>query len=201
MKGIVFDFGGVITQPQDKELFDFLESRLGWTYEMVRAGWKKHRRLMDADLISIEELYLRMAEDLQQPLSHELATEIGRIDYDSWAYPNHETIAWMEALAKEGYRIGILTNMPSNYLPWYNRSAATAREIAFAEVISGFEHLAKPQPEIYQLMAERMQLPPEDLFFFDDLQANVDGAIACGWHGAQFTTVAAAQIALREAGF
>lgn len=201
MKGIVFDFGGVITQPQDKELFDVLEKRLGWTYEMVREGWKKHRRLMDADLISIEELYLRMAKDLQQPLSYELAVEIGRIDYDSWAHPNVETIAWMEALAKAGYRIGILTNMPSNYLPWFNRSAAAARAIAFAEVISGFEHLAKPQPEIYHLMAERMQLESKDLFFFDDTQANVDGAIACGWHAAHFTTVAAAQASLREAGF
>lgn len=201
MKGIVFDFGGVITFAQGEELFGYLERHLGWSYETVCAGWAKYRRLMDADLISIEELYLKMAADLNQPLSMDEAIAIGRMDYDSWAHANPETIAWMEELVKQGYRIGILTNMPSNYEPWFNRCAAKARALAFAEVISGYEHLAKPQPEIYQLMAARMQLEPKDLFFFDDAQANVDGAIACGWQAAQFTTVQAAREALAKCEF
>lgn len=193
MKGIVFDFGGVITLAQDGSLYRYLEERLGWSYEMVRAGWKKYRRLMDADKISIEELYLRMASDLNQPLSMEEAIEIGQRDYDSWAYGNPETIAWMKDLSKQGYRVGILTNMPSNYVPWFNRAAAEARAIAHAEVISGFEHLAKPQPEIYRLMEQRMGLAPENLFFFDDILENVEGAKNCGWKGALFTTVDAAK--------
>lgn len=201
MKGIVFDFGGVITQPQDRALFQFLEAHLGWDEATVRKGWAKYRRLMDADLITIEALYLKMAVDLQQPLSMELAKTIRALDYDSWAHANPETIAWMAELSNRGYRIGILTNMPSDYLPWFNRSAAEARALAFAEVISGFEHLAKPQPEIYHLMAKRMDLPPEALFFFDDAQANVDGAKACGWHAARFTTVEAAKKDLEISGF
>lgn len=201
MKGIVFDFGGVITMTQDNTLYRYLEEHLGWTYEMVRAGWKKYRRLMDADKISIEELYLRMAADLNQPLAMDEAIKIGRLDYDSWAHCNPETIAWMEALAKEGYRIGILTNMPSNYIPWFNRSAGIARTIAYAEVVSGFEHLAKPQPEIYRLMEQRMKLSPEALFFFDDSLENVEGARACGWKSEVFTTVCNAKEALKRHNF
>lgn len=201
MKGIVFDFGGVITLPQDETFYARVEARFGWTRAAVRAGWKKFRRLMDADIISIEELYLRMAAEEDRELSPAEAEEIGRWDYDSWAIPNPQTIEWIKTLKQQGYKVGILTNMPSNFVPWFERCAGEARRIVDAELISGTVHLAKPAPEIYRLMEERMALPPEDLLFFDDLVENVQGAVACGWHGAVFTTVEAAQQALIEHGF
>lgn len=200
-KGVVFDFGGVITCAQDGSLFRYLEEGWGWTEDIVRAGWRRHRRLMDADKISIEELYLRIAAEEGISLSMEEAIEIGRRDYDSWANGNPAMIEWMETLAQQGYRIGILTNMPSNYIPWFNRAAGRARAIAYAEVISGCEHLAKPQPEIYRLMETRMGLPPEALFFFDDTQENVDAARACGWYSALFRTLKDAQDELKNACF
>ncbi len=42
--------------------------------------------------------------------------------------------------------------------------------------------LAKPDPAIYALAARRLGVQPGEIVFLDDVQANVDGATAAGWH-------------------
>ena len=47
-------------------------------------------------------------------------------------------------------------------------------------VISGEVGLYKPQPEIFELGAERIGLAPQDCVFVDDLAENCEGAEAVG---------------------
>lgn len=54
-------------------------------------------------------------------------------------------------------------------------------------VVSGEVGLAKPDPAIYQLVAERAGMPLDRLAFIDDSIANVAAAAALGMHAIQFT--------------
>lgn len=54
-------------------------------------------------------------------------------------------------------------------------------------VVSGAVGLAKPDPAIYQLVAERSGTPLDRLAFIDDSIANVAAAAALGMHAIQFT--------------
>ncbi|MEU6134459.1 HAD-IA family hydrolase [Nocardioides sp. NPDC047086] len=54
-------------------------------------------------------------------------------------------------------------------------------------VVSGEVRLAKPDPAIYQLVAERAGMPLDRLAFIDDSVANVAAAAALGMHAIQFT--------------
>ncbi|MEU0315078.1 HAD-IA family hydrolase [Nocardioides sp. NPDC006273] len=54
-------------------------------------------------------------------------------------------------------------------------------------VVSGQERLAKPDPAIYRLVAERAGIPLERLVFIDDSVANVAAATAVGMQAFQFT--------------
>ncbi len=193
ISGIVFDFGGVISAPPDGTFYTEAEKLTGWDKETILAGWRRHRTLMDADEISAVELYRRIATDLGANFSDEVYEKLKALDYDSWVIPNPETLAWAKKLKAQGYKVGILTNMPTDFVPWFQRCAGAFRALADAELISGEVHLVKPQAEIYALMAERMALPAEELLFFDDTLANVEGARACGWSAHRFTTVAEAQ--------
>ena len=88
----------------------------------------------------------------------------------------------MRRLKADGRKLGILTNMsPDFYERLFVPRAAAYRALVDAEVVSGLEHLYKPQRAIYDLMAQRLALPPERLLFFDDTPANVEAARACGW--------------------
>lgn len=198
IRGIVFDFGGVISSPKLEAFFAQVEQLTGWTQEMVWDGWMRHRAGLDKDFILAEELYRRIAADFGEELPVEKLREIGRLDYEAWSPPNPETYAWAQELKAAGYKIGILTNMPTEFIPWFDRCAAPFRALADAEVVSGEEHLAKPDPEIYAIMAQRMALPPAQLFFLDDSAKNVEAAINSGWHAHQFTTVQKAREALTQ---
>ncbi|WGX95590.1 HAD family phosphatase [Nocardioides sp. L-11A] len=54
-------------------------------------------------------------------------------------------------------------------------------------VVSGMERIAKPDPRIFLLAAERSGLAPERLVFVDDKAANVEAARALGLAGIVFT--------------
>lgn len=197
IRGIVFDFGGVISLPMDPAFLPKVQTLTGWRPEQTLAGWRRHRAGMDANAISARELYRRLAADDGQTLAPDTIDALVEADFAAWARPNPETLAWARALKAKGYRIGILTNMPTDFLPWFDRCAAEFRTLADAEVISGAEGIVKPNPAIYALLARRIALPPEALLFLDDTLANVEAARACGWHAHPFSSVAEAKAALR----
>ena len=53
-------------------------------------------------------------------------------------------------------------------------------------VVSGTEGLAKPDPRIYRLTAERAGRSPAELLFIDDRETNVDAARAAGMDAIRF---------------
>ncbi len=198
IKGIVFDFGGVISAAHDATFWEKAKALTGWTRDEIWAGWRKHRWMLDADFVTPQGLYHLISKDLGTHLDGKTLDQLAEMDYDSWAVPNPETFQWAQELKAAGYKIGILTNMPTSFIPWFNRAAAAFRALADAEVISGVEHIVKPDPAIYALMAQRLELPPHALCFFDDMMPNVEAARKCGWKAAQFSTVSLAQAALAE---
>ena len=60
--------------------------------------------------------------------------------------------------------------------------------------------IAKPEPEIYQIALDRLNLRPEQTVFADDKQRNIDAAAALGIHAHLFTTVADFRAFLLERG-
>ena len=67
-------------------------------------------------------------------------------------------------------------------------------------IISGVEHLHKPEPEIFELAISRFGLNPQTTVFFDDKTANIDGAHNVGMHGFVFTTAEQARKDLASLG-
>ena len=57
-------------------------------------------------------------------------------------------------------------------------------------LVSGREGLMKPEPEIFQLLFQRYGLEPSRTLFIDDVQKNVDAALAQGMRAVQFTSAA-----------
>lgn len=54
-------------------------------------------------------------------------------------------------------------------------------------VYSHEEGLTKPDPRIYRLACERLDVAPDEVVFLDDLRANVEAARALGMRGLLFT--------------
>jgi epoxide hydrolase-like predicted phosphatase len=89
--------------------------------------------------------------------------------------PDEAMIAAVRAARAAGIRTGLISN--SWGLGIYDRAPT---DLFDESVISGEVGLHKPQPEIYLLAAERLDVAPRTSVFVDDLRENCAGAEAVG---------------------
>ena len=87
---------------------------------------------------------------------------------------------------RKDYKVGLLSNIATD---WIRETFLTEAEQAlFDEMI--FSHdvgMVKPDPRIYRLMAERLEVEPEECVFVDDSQGHVLGAEDIGMKGVLYT--------------
>ena len=74
----------------------------------------------------------------------------------------------------------LLTGLVSNSWSTAHYDRKLLAELFDVVVISAEVHMHKPQPEIYLLAAERLEVEPEACLFVDDLKENCEGAEAVG---------------------
>ncbi|MCX7401747.1 MAG: HAD family phosphatase [Planctomycetia bacterium] len=87
--------------------------------------------------------------------------------------------------------IGILSNTCE--IHWHHllkKKYALMPGHAAVTVLSYEVGLLKPERAMYDLAAERSGVPPETIFFCDDLESHVAGARAAGWDAELFTSAA-----------
>jgi putative hydrolase of the HAD superfamily len=87
-------------------------------------------------------------------------------------------VALVRAL-RPPYRLGVLSNADAS-LPDRLRAPLAIHDLFDVVVCSAEVGMAKPDPAIYRLAAERLGLPPEACVFIDDAEPNVEAARAVG---------------------
>ena len=185
-KGVVFDFGGVISLSplgDGGKLRDYCES-VGLSRAAFDDGWRKYRAMWDGGECSFDELYRLTFENagLPPPTPEQLEM-LWRFDAEGWVRTlSPETLALMKDLKAAGKKIGILSNMSEDFHDkLFAPRCAEYIALADAEIISGIERLVKPDRPIYDLAARRLGLVPHDLLFLDDTESNVTAARRWGW--------------------
>ena len=84
-------------------------------------------------------------------------------------------------LKAKGYRMYICSNASLRFRTFQNEIPGFS--MMEGALVSAEEKLLKPDPAIYRRLFEKFQIRPEESFFIDDLQENIDGAKACGMAG------------------
>jgi epoxide hydrolase-like predicted phosphatase len=90
--------------------------------------------------------------------------------------PDGAMVAAVKRAKADGIRTGLVSNSMGSGR--YDREAFP--ELFDGVVISGEVGLHKPEPEIFRLGADSVELPPEECVFVDDLRENCEGAEAVG---------------------
>lgn len=188
----VFDFGGVMTLATMPENVRPVVGRLGISWDIITAGYAKYRRQLDGNFITFNDMYDLILADNDIEVTKDDIAELIEADISSFHARNEETVKFMRSLKECGYKIGILTNMPTDFLPRFKKYFSDFIELAGAMVVSGEEKMFKPQRRIYRLMTERLKVSPDEICFFDDVEANCESARSIGWSAIQFKSVSQA---------
>jgi putative hydrolase of the HAD superfamily len=91
---------------------------------------------------------------------------------------NHELIKIIKEL-KTKYKIGLITNTGKEYMDEFLFKPGLDK-LFDCLVISHSEALKKPDPKIYMLAAQRLQLKPEEILYLDDHPDRITPAAALG---------------------
>lgn len=99
-----------------------------------------------------------------------------------------KTVDLLSEKRHEGLKIALLSNVAKYTL----ESIFTDFELGsmFDDmVISSETNLVKPDPLVYELVANRLDLKPEECVMIDDLETNVRGAAAIGMKGIVYKNI------------
>ncbi len=184
VEAVIFDFGGVLTtSPFDA--FARFERERGLPMDIIRRtnaanhldnAWAKFERA-EVDIEAFDQLFADESralgaevrgKDVLPLLAGDLRPEM------------------VEALKRigESFKTGCITNnLPANAI-----GSAAGRRLYIAEVMALFDHviesakigLRKPDPRIYQMMVETLEVDPRNCVYLDDLGVNLKPARTMG---------------------
>jgi putative hydrolase of the HAD superfamily len=176
VKGLLVDFGGVLTTNVFDSFREFCE-REGLDPDHVK-------RLFREDPAALGELRkLEKGELTEEEFAERFGPIVGVSDTEGLVdrlfagmQPDEAMIEAVRKARSGGVRTGLISNSWGHGR--YDRSVFP--ELFDGVVISGEVGLHKPQPEIFELGAEKVGLEPGACIFVDDLRENCAGAEAVG---------------------
>ena len=96
------------------------------------------------------------------------------------AYPG--TVELVSELRAKGVPTACLSNTNApHWVAMSNQDLFPGISQLDHPILSHEVRAEKPHEEIYRIFESKTGFSPEQIIFFDDLQPNVDAAIACGW--------------------
>ncbi len=182
IRGLIFDFGGVLWDMR-WDLSRQLEREHGLRERAIPDtlyGTETWRKL--AVGVGEREAWLREAHgDLEATAGRALPPL-----HQRWRERQHPIAPNVDLIRRlrPPYRTAVLSNA-ANTLRHRLREAGIA-ELFDDIVVSADVGIAKPDPSIYTLAAERLELAPEECVFIDDLESNVRAAHSVGMEGVHF---------------
>ena len=149
--------------------------------------WKT-RSAYDQGAVSGAEYYKGALSTVGVTLDEGTLAALVRTDLESWANLNPESVQLAEDAKKAGLKIGILSNMPHDFLALARKRFPIFKSMD-AGIFSCEVSVNKPEKAIYEALIAALGLSASEIVFFDDIEANVAGAKAVGiegrlWQGA-----------------
>jgi putative hydrolase of the HAD superfamily len=179
IKAVVFDYGKVISFPPEPQVMERLASMAGVGAEVFEPLLWGLRGEYDRGTISAREYYGRLLARLKVSRDEKTIEAMIELDWRSWKNLNPGTVRLMEEVKAAGFVLGILSNMPHDFLS-FARKNFPLFSLPDVGLFSCEVHLIKPEAAIYQEFLSRVKLPPEEVAFFDDTMDNVKSAADAG---------------------
>ena len=195
MKNIVFDFGGVLVDWNPHHLYDkYFGSREKAEWFLNNICLYSWNLQMDGGKPIAEGVAELQAE-------HPEWSEAIAIYHTRWIEMMNGEIEGMASVIRRlkmaGYGVYGLTNWSAETFPMVRDTYPVFQEFD-GIVVSGEEHLLKPDAAIYKCLLERYALQAEESLFVDDNADNVAGARNVGMKAIQFTSAVELERELKD---
>lgn len=175
IRAVVFDCGGVILHHIGEPIPRFLREKLGVPEEELNVLFLEFKKVWCQGLDDAQflEQYAK-AHGRSLPASWREEWEEAK---QATLVPIPGMLALVHDLKESGYRVAMLSNVSEGAAYFIRQRGFYAH---FAPVLLSCDlGLEKPDPRIYALLLETLQLPASECLFIDDRLDNVEAARAC----------------------
>jgi putative hydrolase of the HAD superfamily len=188
LRAVVFDYGMVLTGPQDPEAHAKLMQLTTLPLDRFEQYYWADRHAYDEGKLTGLEFWKKLLRDAKLDLAPGIELELNQWDARMWTTQNPVMVAWQLKLKQHGLLTGILSNMGDNVLENMLREFAWLNR--FDALVWSYQLLmAKPDPAIYRHVLGLLGTTPEETLFLDDRLVNIEAAQALGIQAIQFSTV------------
>lgn len=186
IKGVVFDWGGVIIDEPSGSLQRYCSRRLEIPIRKGSVAIWKFLPEYQSGKLNERQFWEAVCTACDTPFdvipAKSLWSDAVRTVFDF----RPEVVAAIQTLKHRGMRVGFLSNTEPEAARFFHEMYMDAW--FDASVLSCEVGIAKPQREIYHLMADKLQLVPATILFLDDRQENIDGAVEVGMNAAKVSS-------------
>lgn len=191
LKAVIFDVGGVLIRTHSRA------GREKWAAKLGLDSWEFENFVFNGESGRQAQLGLKSNQEHWQWLGEYFGLERPELiqmrrDFFAGDQMNEPLVAYVKRLRLAGYRTGLLSN--------YNDAARRlwSEEYPFIHyfdgvIVSAEVGLLKPNPRIYYLAVQSVDVNPSEALFVDDFAENIAGASAVGMPTIHFTDPALAQ--------
>jgi putative hydrolase of the HAD superfamily len=184
---LILDFGEVLVHPQSADAIARMAQLVHVSAEEFQKRYWSHRVAYDSGLPAVD--YWRRVLQGLDPAPDDLdpiVADLIAADYDSWTVYRPDVWEIARTFKAAGGRTAILSNGVPEIMGRLQRERSLA-EFFDAIVVSCEVGCAKPDPAIYRICLERLNVPAEAALFVDDRVENLEAARALGIQTLHFT--------------
>lgn len=200
IKAVAFDYGNVISVPQDPRTMKRLAEIAAVTEAQARDIVFTGRDDWDRGDLSGPDHYRRgFARHGRVDVDAGMLDEFMRADLESWASLNEGSLSLMEDVRAAGTGTAILSNMPHEFIRIVRERFPIVGMVDVG-VFSAEHSVVKPGRAIYEILLRELKLDASEVLFFDDMEPNVAAAREIGMRSVQWKNSADARNVLVEMG-
>lgn len=181
-KNVVFDFGNVIGRFDGRYMLEQCcasEKDCDLLNPIIYSRWPD----LDKGTIDYNEYVDNIAASV--PARLESTVRCFFRQWPDYITPIRDTLDLIDELHKENIPLYLLSNAPTYFAEW--ASGYDVLKKFSGVVFSAPLKMAKPDPGIYRYLFETYSLRPEESFFIDDLEVNVEAGRSLGMEGIVYT--------------
>ncbi|GEM_PF-3464993 len=194
IRGIFFDWGGVLCVDPTAGFLRYCSDELGIELSLLTPAIRRHLPVFMQGLPE-SEFWRHVGMELNKN-SHWVQGSLWGRALAAVYEPLSDTLQYSQELALQGFKVGVLSNteppsrdfhLGQNY-HWF-----------CTRIFSCDHALSKPDPRIYTLAAQKMDLPIADCLLVDDRMENIQGALQTGMQAIHFQDLATFRTQLQKA--
>jgi putative hydrolase of the HAD superfamily len=187
ISALVFDFGGVLTRPQDpacvRDIMDMLA--LDGILARFRSAYFARRVAYDRGAVDVRGYWKGLCDELGVALPEASLPAIIERDNDSWFQYRPSMIEAVAGLKGSARTVALLSNI--NFEGVARFRATFPRPELFDHLTFSCDlGLMKPERAIFEHCLSAIGAKPEEVLFVDDTAENVVGAQAAGMNAVRF---------------